>query len=118
MGSLRAVLAACIQDTEAQAEEESWFLLRAVLQVLLTSKPNPRALKMNAAAATEPGLSRAASLLKAYREITNQELPSTPLIHLALLLFEVRPAIMSCWHHPELLLARSLLSLVLSAWKR
>ena len=114
MGSLHAVLAACIQDAEARAEEESWFLLRAVLQVLLASKPHPRALKANAAAATETGLSRAASLLKAYREVTNQELPATPLIHLAVLLFEVRPVVTSCWHHPDLLLARNLLSCFLS----
>lgn len=84
------MLAACIHEAELETNEESWFLLRAVLHVLLASKPHPRALKANAAAATEAGLSRAASLLKAYREISSQELPSSPPIHLTLLLFEVR----------------------------
>ena len=95
-GCAHTVLAACIHEAGVELDEESWFLLRAVLHVLLASKPHPRALKNNAAAATEAGVSRAASLLKAYREISSQELPSTAPIHLALLLFEVRPVLDSC----------------------
>ncbi len=83
------MLVECSAEVSGEAEEESWILLRAGLQVLLASKPSARALKASAEAATEIGLDRAARLLQGYREISGRELPQTPLINIILLLFKV-----------------------------
>ena len=84
-----AVLAECTAQAGSNPSEESWFLLRAALQLMLASKPNARALRADPAAATEIGLDRAARLLQGYREISGQELPHTPQIHFLLVMFKV-----------------------------